>query len=870
MNTEPNFDFQDIERQSAQTLNRLTSQNNNGFQVSIDRNLKEIDYSSRQLNESTLQKIDGLPSNKEITSKYNIDNKANAKNLSNISTSSFTEVKVVQTDVNEFLKANFEKMIWATIEQTQKQTLKQFEDNYERTTLSDWNKEKKRLEETLGQKFIKAKQSTDYFSGSFGPGQQSMYKQSTATGAVGGGASMMFGKSFGASQSMYAQSISVSPYTVSTYMSKEERTKLSLKMKQYADVVRQFMEYSKSSNMVSQQDRPRYQLVDNLSQVHCSDDHDIRIADSWKLIKMISEDTKKKSSSTPTPFSLNNNSSVNNSILTSSQLAMKTERYQTIISASLEFLQDQWYEFIKTKVPSNSNQSKPEDVIITFLQSNNPFPQIDQSKLSDKLKVEGNTNTQVSLYAVVYQLLRCGHYREAREILTRCAKDKVSDEITSALQLVIDGIQVPQDKKKALSSEARYSSDPFKTIVCQILSDGVNSQNKLATSVQDYLWWRLFMVKENQVQLQSVQEEINDHIKSNGSNFPDYDKFQWLLCTNQLESAIIFLWQLHPEDSIHFAIALQNSRLLNAILPQPPFSSNEICNSTCQNINFTALLKQYINKDFTPDIDKSEIFDYYMLIPDRDNRISAISDLIVSIGNERVKFIEDQSQLGLVTQQDWNDIISQSAIILESRNDYISSMDLWLIAQDLSRVLEIFNSKISPLLNSPLPERPKLLEYGYKSIEHMKSICSSRQEKSAHATFEKLLWLCEYFNLYQDNRYRDAMDKMDQIGLLPRDINSIDKKAQEYLTTSQHVTRNFSIILSSYIDILIKQYNLLNSSIGGTNFLNQVHRINDGILGEMSLIQQRATVIYTFTGKIDFQLPGNTLTQLMNFIFKTQ
>ncbi|KAF2073070.1 hypothetical protein CYY_005625 [Polysphondylium violaceum] len=899
MNGRENIDFNDLTNKSNQIINRISSFSSpiGLSSFNIERSLQEIGETSKHLSDVTSSKapystdtsVDNYP---KAIKKYGLDPKLLSKNLSNIDTSSFTDIETYPTDIDGYLKIEFENMILNTINDIQKKTCKEFQSSYENSLVRDWNKDKKYIEEILGQKFIKTASASTGMMGT-----ASRYGSNTSAADFATSKMMNrsvaptnFGQSqFGRSSNIFNQSNRMQSMDLHNQQQQQyqvggqDRTKLSNKMRKYAMVIEEFDTHRADVSRVN-----RFPIVHRLMQANLSEttvNHNV-VNDVWNLVIRLTGEKDVVNVSDQNDLAV-------------PQASVKPSGAE-LITRSIKFLEEQFNQVIKHRLPKISNISSPLDEMVAYISANIPTPPIDHPDEEYK---------GCSVWSIIYFLLRAGHYQVANDFIVKnsTAAGRYKDLLSNAIQMRCRNERIKKEIKDKLIIEYNRikseSRDSFKMGVFNFFSNSEsNSTKMLFSSIQDFIWWKLNFIKEsataieiNQNSLDTLQTEINNTLSKN--NFEVFDVFQILLVTQQFENAIVYLHQTNPEDALHLAISLDYYKLLN-IMSSSTFnyqastsslsnsrsnptiaasenlisSSLEIYNPSTKSIHLVAMIRQY-TKHFSSETDNKEALLYYLLIENENLKTHLISDLVVTSTNGFEFAKQLQYYTTFINKQQWIRIIEQSAIELENKNDYQGAIGFWLLIEEYARVLEIYNNRISVLLTGSSKEREQLFKFGIQLFnERQMQLKTTRTERTSYLAFEQLLQLCQFFDYFNQEKYQEALLEIEKLNILPLSEHDIDAKVDIYRFLSSHITKNFAAILQAYIDIITKQYQLVyNNSNINTNANNANNNyLYAGRLQTINDLQIRAQAITLFAGKIDFPMSGNILTRLMNFVISIQ
>eukprot|EP01133_Synstelium_polycarpum_P019399 gene19399-23225_t len=825
---ENDVDFQDLSERSSQLVNRFSS----SFQgFNVNRSLREIGDSSRTLSDQTAsksaQRQDG---HQKAIKKYQIDSRAIDESLANISPASFTEVERLPTDVDGYLRAEFESMVMNAILGAQKRTSREFSAAYETASLGEWTRDKKVLEETLGQRFIKVQR---------GGVDQSQFGASLTTSAAA--ASMLRSVSptmrLASSHSgTIASSQFLSSSAIRTQPSIEERTRLSNKMRGYAQVVRELLEHQHSNSMV-----PRsggFPLVDRLMEADLLETVAAKniVEDAWLVVKRMAGEGALNEDGEPQDVNT-----------------------LELVNRAIAFLEAQFVATLRAKQAKIGSVSSPLDELHGYVTANAPLSEIDH---------EDDRYGDVSAWAIVYYAIRAGFFDVAARLVSERARHEA---VATALEHRANGQETNNDVirrvAQAYALVKAQSRDFYKVAVYNLLATAeatnVHATKRLFPFIQDVVWWRLHFVKAGTYSLKHLQAAVNETLAS--APFDAHVVLQLHLLTCQFEMGIAHLAASSLEDGVHFAIALDHHHLLNKPRAESTIiDTAELLSITPQatTLNLVAMLRTYV-KSFSSETDNVEALYYYMLV-DEHMRTALIADLIVSSTRDTAFASYLATIPSLIRPDQWRRIVEQVALTYESRADFQLAISYWLLVDEYARVLEIYNTRMALLLTSVSEERDQLYTFGVQLFNDKQlqiKVHFDAAEKGLYLAFEQLLQLAHFFELYHRNKFQEALDVLDKLAIIPVRQSHIERCVENYRFISSHITKNFSAIIQTTIEIIMKIFVLLprpNGLLSSPLYAGQQQTMED--------LRERAQALTLFSGKIDFPMSGNTHTKLMTLM----
>ncbi|EGG20946.1 nucleoporin 93 [Cavenderia fasciculata] len=832
------MDFSDLSDKSQQLLNRVSRVSNQYNGVgSINRSLVDIGSASKELSETTSSKANAQYDVQiKAINKYQIDPKTMSDNLINLSASSFTtEVQPSFTDVNGYLNSTFEAITMQAIQDVQKMTRKEFRSNMERSTQNEWVVDKKRLEETLGQKMVKVPRAQSSL-------EQSLLLTSTQHNNQHQQQQLLLSQRGAfASGSNNSSSSSTGMGGLLGY---EERTRLSNKMRSYASVIHRYLDQRSK--------KEEFDLVGELMGAHLSETTQYRqvIEDAWVLISTVKE---------------------------------AAESGQQVISHLIRFLENQFYNTLRSKLPAHSIISTPTEEIISYVSFNIQKP-------LDTEEYRG-----CSIWSLIYYSLRAGHPKVAKE-LSNHLTDRHKSLINSIITFKSNNESCPNDLKIKLGQEYRNirneTKDYFKIAVFNLLSTSealnVHSNKLLFPFIQDLIWWRLCFVRdssktgastgnESSYTLSMLQASINETLDQ--TPFDPFVLVQLRLLSCQFELAIVGLYDgsngLYTADALHMAIALDQFGMLRLPAPENTIvdgSLSDLYNVRTNTLNLVAMIRRYI-KSFASETDTNEALDYYLLIDDTGIRCQCIADLIVTSTRD-TKFARHLSEY--IDEKEWRAIMEHSALSYESKNNVQAAIEYWLLLEQYPRVLELFNSYFATVFANVSDVQRQLYQFGVQLYRadtiKQKLVLDGHSDRLAYKTFEQLLLLSEFFEHFHLESYQKALDALDSISIIPVRSSDVDQMAHNFRFLSPHIAKNFSVIVQALLDTIARlvqiHYSTLpisQSSFGSSVLPPAQQNVFSSVRLALDELQSRGQTLVDFVAKIDFPQTGNINSNLIKF-----
>lgn len=516
----------------------------------------------------------------------------------------------------------------------------------------------------------------------------------------------------------------------------------------------------------------------------------------------------------------------------------------------------------------------------------------DMGMNSDDGAVEGHP-----VWNFIWHCLRAGMVEAAIEVAQKSRDPSISEEFVEVLKVYNES----EDKKLPLKMENQLrlnykrsiskSNDIYKKAVYNVLASCDLTFVDASDRIEDYLWLRLCQVRFDHTtgfdellpiqqstpvktatpqaliasnklslsQLQSLMSEELGEAHFNAQENP-LSFFKILFLTAQFEQAIEFLFrfQRFKSHAVHVAIALNEVGLLvkpDLYLSIPILSKAAGANPTSgaiKSLNYTNILIRYTKK-FACQNTTEALYYYYLLrnctTPTKENLfVTYVSELVRETRDfdNLLGYINDFGRIRGVIDRfnlDIDDIVSKVAEDCENCGQYEDAVKLYDSTSKYGKVLEILIKLLSEVLpgrKSDKSERDKLENLALKIANRY---CEPEVDapRDIAGTFYLLLDLMTFFNYYHSNQYSEALDTIQKLKLLPFSQGEVEVKAREFNKYPEEIRRNIS-------DILLATMNMLY-----TSYREQPN----------PEIRQKAKALISFSGMIQYRMPCDAITRLI-------
>ncbi|PIK35818.1 putative nuclear pore complex protein [Apostichopus japonicus] len=574
-----------------------------------------------------------------------------------------------------------------------------------------------------------------------------------------------------------------------------------------------------------------------------------------------------------------------------------TSRVQaSLIAQARGFLESCYVEYIRNIVSSNMRQAMLGGIPGTY-------PLV-QAFLKIKLPVqlpglEDGEVDNLPIWPIIYYCLRCGDL-DAIATAVRSASQDLG-EFEEFLQEYMEN----EDRRLSPGIETklrlhyrravRNSSDPFKRAVYCIMGKCDISDNhvEICDKTEDYLWLKLCQVSfqdktpssspSDHLSLQTLQITLCEEYGEShfSAHLNPFLYFKVLFLSAQFEAAIEFLSRTDSNlrsHAVHAAIALHELGLL--ILPEntqtPILSRNPEDPSPMQRLNYTRLIIMYTAKFEATD--SREALQYYFLLRNihdthgKSYFVKCLSELVVEtrefetlLGRREADGSRRQGAIdkfGVDTQN----VIETVADDTENKGLFEEAVKLYDLGGNVSKVLEIMNRLLSPLVSmamTPQSKRDRLRRQAVALAERyqMQAVTGSRANTRS---FYLLLDLMTFFDQYHAQEHDQALETINRLQVIALTRDTVDDRVTSFKQYTDEIRRNLPDILLATMNILCSKYRSIRSNTTQSPRGRLGSRPEDGGKERhQSSLRMQAKSLITFAGMLPYRLPGDTNARLV-------
>ncbi|KAF9928608.1 hypothetical protein FBU30_002283 [Linnemannia zychae] len=869
--------------QLAEQSKQLTS-HISGLQVpQIKRGIDQIESQSRKLAAKASKPNDGSENKGQFfLAKGGIDANAINTTLNSINLKSTFEPfqPIHDTDTDSFLRHQHEQIIINTIDESRRETVMDFDSNFETSLNHDWERTKKRIFEELGQ--------------NQGQGGRSDTDLGQSTRSFRGQASLV--------QSQ------IGSYTPGFGQSTASLDVIFSKLKPYYKVV-----YDLCEARLQGAAYPLATTFVDASRMAHKDQPNPKITETWELLTSVLGEQELRNGRFQS-MALKERVYANAYLMSPYRSPAATLLRDRLTKGSKNFLERQFLAYVQASVAENPAEANLGGVP-SLINTIRAFVQLKYLRYGSWSQPNLEIVNGQAVWAQIYYLFRTGHIQDALQFASdnELNLNPADRPFVSYLRAYwqSEDRTLPSNMQERLRNDfnnrIRYSSDtvdPYKLTLFKIIGqcELTKRTTPVIGAVEDFIWLHLSLIREPRDNAAAHEKyDLADfqalvlkygptHFNPNGNNPLQY--FQVLIHSQQFERAIYYLYSFkaYALDTVHMAVALTYYGLLRIPAvhrvsdPNPFSTSTDAQGHEVAHFNFThlihyqariiaerypteALLYLYqicLNTDLTPEINKEQIALCHNYIQDLVLQAKDYSTLLGSNahGIKTPGVIEKYLSLIKIanTHQFVKDITIAAAKSKAKEGRVEDAIQLYSIAESYNDVVELLNRQLAEYVSNPGLASAGEVGINIPAILRLKNEYTNDPKINMQimprnlATCGILLKLVEFSELYDRAKYDQAISLIEDLGLIPleADMAGIAKMADEFQALDECVARNLPDILLKTMDSLYRQYQIYKNSP-----YDDVGR-RDSI----TMLKRRARTLMMFAGSIKFRMPADTYAKL--------
>ncbi len=553
---------------------------------------------------------------------------------------------------------------------------------------------------------------------------------------------------------------------------------------------------------------------------------------------------------------------------------------EKLIHGALKCLERQYDNHLRVALQQRSAQyeyAETKDVVREYVKS-------EFNKLGDARNTCQVYN-DVPIWMELYYLLRCGDYSTAYDRASEYAgisSQFVQEDVVNQLKILKElGVSNIGGELRQSQRNGTEKMETYKELV-MVFINRIRSEKKgykPIDTAEDWIWFHLGLARSNPAYLNDLAATVNKYGPQHFSAKRDSLLFfKLLLLTQQFEKAIEYLCGRDMDDfqleATHYAIALNRYGLLhtNPELSDPLIKT---VNNTIR-INFAFLVLDY-TRIFSA-TDQHIAAEYFALfLPNQGavfkrfilQTIVEARDPSVLLGTVDSKCARQSGYLErLLQDQQILEIVDCSAREYENMGLSSVAIELYFLAfaynedaktdthksrEYLKSVLRIVNNELSRVMIEGNDDRDQVISTAINKVQERFNQGSLhtrlRQEDREYSTFITLLELTKFFNMVRDSQWKQAIDVMQRLQIVPLTVDSATTLAvRRYRTTDDAVRLRISEIIDATMTAIYK------------NYLEEKQRGNRSALGAL---KDKSNALLTFAGMIQESVSREVYARLM-------
>ncbi|KAG0348404.1 hypothetical protein BG004_005245 [Podila humilis] len=841
----------------------------------IERGIDQIENQSRKLAAKAAKPID-LSDNKAhfFLAKGGVDANVMHSQMSSINLKPTFEPfqPMYDTDTEAFLRNQHEQAIINTIDESRRETVQDFDANFETSLNNDWEKTKKRIFEELGQSMDDNK---DHRAKSFRASTSLGLSQSTLAG---------FGQNTATLDVNFNH------------------------LKPYYTVVNDLCEAR-----LQGRGSPLATFFSVAYKNAHRDQFNPKIADTWTLLSFVLQEQLARGGLLNTAAKERKYAKAY--LMSPYQSAEAARLRQVLTGGSRLYLELQFRSHIEETVAQSATEATlggaPSFSNTVRAYIHHKYMRFGPSTQPNLEIVAGNV-----LWAQIYYLFRCGEGQEALKFATE------NEQLFSpadrqfigyfSTYLKDSGSLAPEQRERLLSDfnqRIRYSSetvDPYKLTMYKIVGrcEVAKKTTSVMMAAEDFIWLQLLLIREtkpdtmpqDKYDLADFQALVLKYGPNqfNPKNNNPLQYFQVLIYSQQFERAIHYLFSARAFtlEAVHMAITLTYHGLLRIPAvhrvsdPKLFSTSTEADGRELSHFNFAELM----HRQARAIADQSPVYALAYLY-----QICLNTDLSSSTNEEQKTLCHNYIQELVLQAKDYGALLGSTQngvkipgviekylrlIKIENNTQFVrditveaakskaregsveDAIKLYSIAEFYNQVMELYNRQLAEYISNPGLQSTVAGESGpnvatiRRQVTEFRNDPKIRQQISAGSleACDILLKLVDFMNLYDRAKYEAAFLTIQDLDLIPleADMTAIAKKAEQFQVLDESIARNFPTVLLKTMECMYQLSESLKLS-PYDEAGRQDHR---------AMLRRKARSLMMFAGSIKFRMPADTYARL--------
>ncbi|CAG8498289.1 9126_t:CDS:10 [Paraglomus occultum] len=846
----------------------------------IERNLEQIEAQSRRL-ASKVTKPGEAPERRApyFLAGIGIDGEKLTEHVKGIKVLNAFEPREIlaDTDITSYLEHKYKQTVTSVIADGREQTMRDYQENFERAIRIDWERMKRRVFEELGQ-YKPSLRSTGIDTASYIGTPYAQRVLTTPGGMTPARATVETPTRTPATISRDRQSV---------LQRSESRLQVNQRMMLYYDVIRRLNEHR-----LQKRD---FGIINSFYEVakKIGIESKQRILQGWRALSMIvGEKNVLEGRFQGIPLKERQFTKAYNAHPESKLAAKLREEHVTGARHYLEVEYNEWCQQFIEHYRTEAQLGGVPSVVHTARAFLRAYHRQNGGVPTTSLDMfEG-----IPLWGLIFNLTRRGKLVEALNVaksLEKCINKndliflKYFDEYVNHKRLSKTSRDqlMAELKKRDLFKQME---DPYKIVmfylVAQVKFGNASSLSKsVIRTVEDYLWFKLAIVREpseghgressyevytiRDLQKEIAQDEVSDNVSMSGKDFTECDveavhfaialAYYGLLRVPETQDAVSLFLEKDEQAYLNF-----NS--LMYFYPQRFSQSNPR-----EALQYTILMYLYGDTDSEFGRQQIDISHDYVrqLVYENQAFSELIGSTVLGTEGEIKRFTP---LMFLRTEYDFKDkIIKPLARQCENDGRFKAAVSLFELIQDYEMIIVILNKMLGEYIYNKLhkttfskEDLEELNPIDIKAIferYEAQTIISHQAYPNRVQDCRNLIRITDFMLLYENKDYGKAMDLIEEVDVIPLDgdINRVARCANQLSMYDDALKRNIPDIMLMIMQNMHDYYVHLKTTVTSHTLYK-----NDDAYLKMEHLQRKARNLVHFAGYVNVKVPPNVYSQL--------
>lgn len=786
-----------------------------------------------------------------------------------------SEIATLDIDIDSYVKAKKEEVIWSSIEESILSTELGFDYHVDEIVTLDWKTRKDQVCQLFGLSTMKNRSTDDI-----------------PVATVPGWTKISLGRAvLGSSSGSEFTDVDTSPPTSTEAM------------RDYITVVQELNRARQSGKS--------YNISQRFHEISISLGSDIRskqMQDVWKILSEITGESSGRS----LPERKYAHAYIDSG---NSHDAIKLRR--KIAAGAKQFLEKQYFENLELEISRNPMEAQLGGVpsVHNKIRASLNLMFAEKGRwVHPTLEIVNN----VPIWALIYYMIRSGHLKDALEftLSNREAFQKLGTGFPLFLQAYAESPvnsltgSVLESIRKEFNNQVRAygegGSDPYKFALYKIIGRCELSKKtfpEIVRTKEDWLWLHFSLIYEDSTEVSTLYdkytlESLRHTVTSFGAEHFDPEGkepglyVQILIMCGLFEQAVHYAYKFSQIEAVHLAIALTYHGLIRPMTQVPDILLHD------DALNFSRLMGTYTRSfRHTDPVEAVEYISLICMNKDVGREFlkmchEALKELVLET-REFSKLLGDlrsdgsrvagaiEQRLALIdmenVQQYLYAITEQAAIRAEEDGRIADAVLLYQLSEEYDTVVSIINKSLGEMLsvaqlgqaitggdgsgmplviattNDPAQLARQVMEVFNSNISILRKVKQHNREACG-----MLLTIVSAWDAFANGKYEQCLKKVGETNILTldstADVGMVRARTQQFQTLHQSVARNVPALLVMVMRCCSAICDQLNSSL--------YH--NEGRHAKMLEMQGISRNCLIYAGLIQYRMPREIFVELTN------